>query len=187
MGLNRAARARYRRMAADNPEMAARLRRLLWPVLRLGNRALLGKDYVPLSAPRRGADGRLLDRLAWQQPRAEEPFTPRVTVIVPNYNHAPYLAQRLDSIYAQDYPAFDVILMDDCSTDDSRTILPTTPPATPTARRFCSTTRTPAAPSSSGKRASRPHRATSSGSRKAMTGPTPVSSPRSSPSSATKP
>ncbi len=123
MGLNRAARARYRRMAADNPAMAARLRRLLWPVLRLGNRALLGKDYVPLSAPRRGADGRLLDRLAWQQPRAEEPFTPRVTVIVPNYNHAPYLAQRLDSIYAQGYPAFDVILMDDCSTDDSRTIL----------------------------------------------------------------
>lgn len=123
MGVNRTARARYRKLAADNPDMAARLRRLLWPVLRLGNRALLGKDYVPLSAPRRGPDGRLLDRLAWQQPRADAPFTPRVTVIVPNYNHGAFLAQRLDSIYAQDYPAFDVILMDDCSTDDSRTIL----------------------------------------------------------------
>jgi glycosyltransferase involved in cell wall biosynthesis len=123
MGLNRAARARYRRLAATNPDAAARARRLLWPLLRLGNRHLLGKDYVPLSAPARGPDGRLLHRLAYQRPRPETAFTPHVTVIVPNYNHAPYLAQRIDSILAQDYPAFDIILMDDCSTDDSRTIL----------------------------------------------------------------
>jgi O-antigen biosynthesis protein len=123
MAVNRSARARYRRLAATNPEAAARARRLLWPVLRLGNRHLLGKDYVPLTAPVRGPDGQLLHRFDYQRPRAETPFTPHVTVIVPNYNHAPYLAQRLDSIYGQDYPHFDVILMDDCSTDDSRTIL----------------------------------------------------------------
>jgi glycosyltransferase involved in cell wall biosynthesis len=123
LGLNRSARARYRRMAATNPALAARARRLLWPVLRLGNRHLLGKDYVPLSAPARGPDGRLLHRLDYQRPRPDAAFTPHVTVIVPNYNHGAYLAQRLDSIYGQDYPAFDVILMDDCSTDDSRTIL----------------------------------------------------------------
>ena len=47
----------------------------------------------------------------------------RVSVIVPNYNHARYLRQRLDSIYNQTYQNFDVILLDDCSTDSSREIL----------------------------------------------------------------
>lgn len=48
---------------------------------------------------------------------------PLVSVIVPNYNHEPYLRERLDSIYAQTYKNFEVILLDDCSTDNSRKIL----------------------------------------------------------------
>lgn len=47
----------------------------------------------------------------------------KVSVIVPNYNHAPYLRERIESVLAQDYPDYEVILLDDCSTDDSRTIL----------------------------------------------------------------
>ena len=50
-------------------------------------------------------------------------MTPTVSVIVPNYNHAPYLLQRIDSILHQTYPDFEVILIDDCSTDNSREIL----------------------------------------------------------------
>ncbi len=48
---------------------------------------------------------------------------PKVSVIVPNYNHAPYLPKRLDSVYQQTYRDFEVILLDDCSTDNSRDIL----------------------------------------------------------------
>lgn len=48
---------------------------------------------------------------------------PTVSVIVPNYNHAPFLRQRIDSILAQTYRDFELILLDDCSTDDSREIL----------------------------------------------------------------
>lgn len=48
---------------------------------------------------------------------------PKVSVIVPNFNHARFLQQRLDSIFNQTYQDFEVILLDDCSTDDSRTIL----------------------------------------------------------------
>lgn len=48
---------------------------------------------------------------------------PKVSVIVPNFNHAKYLAQRLDSIFSQTYQDFEVILLDDCSTDDSRQVL----------------------------------------------------------------
>lgn len=46
-----------------------------------------------------------------------------VSVIVPNYNHAPYLPERLNAIYNQTYKNFEVILLDDCSTDNSREIL----------------------------------------------------------------
>ena len=48
---------------------------------------------------------------------------PKVSVIVPNYNHAPYLPKRLDSVYNQTYRDFEVILLDDCSQDNSRNIL----------------------------------------------------------------
>lgn len=48
---------------------------------------------------------------------------PLVSVIVPNYNHARFLRQRIDSILAQTYQDFELILLDDCSTDDSRRVL----------------------------------------------------------------
>jgi glycosyltransferase involved in cell wall biosynthesis len=48
---------------------------------------------------------------------------PDVSVIVPNYNHARFLRQRLDSILAQTVSDFELILLDDGSTDESREIL----------------------------------------------------------------
>ena len=45
-----------------------------------------------------------------------------VTVVVPIYNVAPYLADCLDSIAGQTHRALDVILVDDGSTDGSETI-----------------------------------------------------------------
>lgn len=50
-------------------------------------------------------------------------MSPKVSVIVPNYNHAPYLQERIDSILNQTFQDFDLILLDDCSTDDSREVL----------------------------------------------------------------
>jgi glycosyltransferase involved in cell wall biosynthesis len=44
---------------------------------------------------------------------------PKVSVIVPNYNHARYLRERLDSVFAQTFRDFEVIVLDDASTDDS--------------------------------------------------------------------
>lgn len=48
---------------------------------------------------------------------------PLVSVIVPNYNHARFLNQRLDSIFNQTYKNFEVILLDDLSNDNSVEIL----------------------------------------------------------------
>src|SRR6185437_10099936 len=48
---------------------------------------------------------------------------PKVSVVIPNYNHARFLRKRIDSILAQTFQDFELILLDDCSTDDSRSIL----------------------------------------------------------------
>lgn len=49
--------------------------------------------------------------------------TPLVSVIVPNYNYARYLNARIDSILNQTFQDFELILLDDCSTDNSREVL----------------------------------------------------------------
>lgn len=48
---------------------------------------------------------------------------PTVSVIVPNYNHAPYLQERFDSIFNQTFQDFEVIILDDCSSDNSKEII----------------------------------------------------------------
>ncbi len=48
---------------------------------------------------------------------------PKVTVVVPNYNHARFLPKRIESILSQTFQDFELILLDDCSTDESRSIL----------------------------------------------------------------
>lgn len=45
--------------------------------------------------------------------------TPLVSVVVPNYNHAPFLEQRLSSILAQGVDDMEVLVLDDASTDHS--------------------------------------------------------------------
>lgn len=48
---------------------------------------------------------------------------PKVSIIVPNYNHARFLEQRIHSVLNQTYQDFEVILLDDASTDHSREII----------------------------------------------------------------
>lgn len=47
----------------------------------------------------------------------------KVSVIVPNYNHAQYIDERLQSILNQTYRNFEIIILDDKSTDDSIEII----------------------------------------------------------------
>jgi hypothetical protein len=44
---------------------------------------------------------------------------PRVSVVVPNFNYARYLPERLASITAQTVPVYEIIFLDDGSSDDS--------------------------------------------------------------------
>jgi len=43
----------------------------------------------------------------------------KVSVIIPNYNYEKYLKLRIDSILKQTYPIYEIIFLDDASTDNS--------------------------------------------------------------------
>lgn len=48
---------------------------------------------------------------------------PKVSVILTNYNHGKYLKKRIESVLAQTYTDYSIIIYDDCSTDNSRDII----------------------------------------------------------------
>ena len=53
----------------------------------------------------------------------KEMSNPLVSVIIPNYNYARYLDQRMESILSQTYQNYEVIILDDKSTDNSVEII----------------------------------------------------------------
>lgn len=48
---------------------------------------------------------------------------PKISVIIPNFNHSEFLEQRISSVINQTYQNIEIILLDDASSDTSRTIL----------------------------------------------------------------
>ena len=50
---------------------------------------------------------------------------PLVTIICLCYNHESYVVESLNSVINQSYPSIELIIVDDCSTDSSKTIITT--------------------------------------------------------------
>jgi len=98
---------------ADPPEMAAALSRLL-----------AAPTDLPARAAAAVAAQRVYDfpRYATRLLAETLPDLARISVVVPNYNHARHLEARLSSVFAQTHPVAEVLLLDDASTDDSRAV-----------------------------------------------------------------
>ena len=47
----------------------------------------------------------------------------KVSVVIPNYNYSRFIYQRVYSILSQNYKIHELIILDDCSTDDSRIVI----------------------------------------------------------------
>jgi glycosyltransferase involved in cell wall biosynthesis len=109
----------YQRMSVQHPRLAWVCRCALRPVFRaMNNFANKNGEHV--------VDGRFggsIKAMLYQQDEPSDVFQPLISIIVPNFNHEKYLALRLDSIYSQTYQNFEVILLDDASTDRSIDVL----------------------------------------------------------------
>ena len=92
-------------------------------ILRTFNYIVYGKGVLNKEEIMHRKKGSDFGEIVFDLKNIDYNFKPKVTVIVPNYNHEKYLRQRLDSIYSQSYSNFNVILLDDNSSDKSRDIL----------------------------------------------------------------
>ncbi len=63
------------------------------------------------------------ERLIAHQPGSSDQV-PFMTVAIPHYQHRRYLELVLESIFRQAYDNFEIVVSDDCSSDDSSTTIP---------------------------------------------------------------
>src|SRR5262249_39283856 len=56
-------------------------------------------------------------------PRGKGVAVPRLSIVLPNYNYARYLDERIQSLLAQTYRDFELLILDDASRDNSRAVI----------------------------------------------------------------
>jgi glycosyltransferase involved in cell wall biosynthesis len=64
----------------------------------------------------------LVHQTAATRPQITAVPCPLISIIIPCYNHGRYLLEAFTSIWEQDYPAVEILVIDDGSTDDTREI-----------------------------------------------------------------
>ena len=65
----------------------------------------------------------LLIYLSHKQEKDNIPLTDKISVIIPTYNRGNSLIKSLNSVLLQTYPNLEVFVIDDCSTDDTESLI----------------------------------------------------------------
>lgn len=113
----------YSSLYRKHPKLSRAIRKTLRPVFYFFDKQLnLRKQYLGGSS-RAGSNDEHFDEIFQKPELIDEAMSFKVSVIVPNYNHSAFLHERLNTIYQQTYQNFEVILLDDCSTDNSVDVL----------------------------------------------------------------
>jgi glycosyltransferase involved in cell wall biosynthesis len=60
----------------------------------------------------------------WRLLKVVHPDLPEISVAVPNFNYAAHMPNRLTSIFLQTQPVKEILVLDDCSSDDSLDVIP---------------------------------------------------------------
>jgi hypothetical protein len=60
----------------------------------------------------------------WRLLQTVHPELPAVSVAVPNFNYAAHMPKRLSSIFLQTQPVKEILVLDDCSRDNSLEVIP---------------------------------------------------------------
>jgi len=53
------------------------------------------------------------------KPAYPKELKPKVSILIPTYNRSQYLKKAIDSAISQNYPNIEIVVLDDCSTDDT--------------------------------------------------------------------
>jgi glycosyltransferase involved in cell wall biosynthesis len=122
--MNALSRAVPRAVSFYQGSLPLTIRRVWGVLMREGMRGVIRRANILMDRASTGGHHTLSSSTLWGQVSPPAPgFNPKVSVIVPNFNHAEYLLDRLESIYGQTYCNIEVILLDDCSSDASVAIL----------------------------------------------------------------
>lgn len=93
-----------------------------WEILGAQEYHLTDAMGHPLIPPA-GAFWAIKTMRAAQQGSCAEMEVPRVSIVTPTYNRANYLEETIQSVITQDYPRIEYIVLDDGSTDNTRSVL----------------------------------------------------------------
>ena len=96
---------------AETPTFNSALAKLLSASSKRRAAAISGTELIRRNFGHRSYAGDLLRIAGLAQPR--------ISVIIPNYNYARYLPHRIATVLAQNLPVWEIIFLDDASTDKS--------------------------------------------------------------------
>lgn len=92
-------------------------------VLQALNKIYARRNYIELTLDPGSSRSEAIDRISHNRALAPKAFGPKVSIVFPCFNCADFLNTAVASIRAQTWENIEIILVDDCSTDNTRSVI----------------------------------------------------------------